>query len=74
MQTVTIDLTKEPEIAADVSDKEPGDAVKLRTSIKSNDGKTLVLTIEEASSSRRDDEEANEDLEEDAEEEYDEYD
>jgi hypothetical protein len=49
MQAVTIDLTKSPDIAAEVADLEPGDSVTLHASIKSLDAQTLVVTVEELS-------------------------
>jgi hypothetical protein len=48
MQTLTIDLVKEPEIKDLTASMQPGDLVDLHTSIKSIDDQTLVLTINEA--------------------------
>lgn len=48
MTTVTIDLKKNREIADLVADKSVGDGVDLKTTIKSMDDQTLVLTVEEA--------------------------
>lgn len=49
MQTITVDLTKTPEIADAVAGMEPGSEVCLHGSIKSLDDKTLILTVEELS-------------------------
>lgn len=48
MQTIIIDLKKNPEIADLVTDKQPGDRILLHTSIKQLNDQTLELTIEEA--------------------------
>jgi preprotein translocase subunit YajC len=48
MQTLTIDLKREPEIADLVADLQPGDPVLLHTTIKAMDDQTLTLTLEEA--------------------------
>lgn len=45
--TGTIDLTRNPDLAALVSDKEPGDWIELRVSIKDKDAQTLTYRIEE---------------------------
>lgn len=47
MTTVTIPLDKNPDLAALVADKEPGDWVELRASIKAKDDQTLTLRLEE---------------------------
>lgn len=47
-QRLTIDLTKNPEVAQLVSDMEVGAAVKLETTIYSKDEQSLVLELEEA--------------------------
>ncbi len=49
MQTLTIDLNKTPEIADAVADLEPGSEVCLHATIKSKDDQTLVVTVEELS-------------------------
>jgi hypothetical protein len=49
MQSLTLDLTKTPEIADAVADMEPGDEVCLHATIKSLDAQTLVVTVEELS-------------------------
>lgn len=46
MTTVTIDLTKNPELAALVADKQPGDWIELRASIKAKDDQTLTARLE----------------------------
>ncbi len=48
MQTVIIDLKKNPDIADLVRTMQPGDRVELQTSIKAVDDQTLTLTVEEA--------------------------
>lgn len=48
MQTITLDLKKEPDIAALVADMQPGDPVTLHTTVKAKDDQTLTLTLEEA--------------------------
>lgn len=54
MQTIVVDLTRQPEIADLVADMEPGDTVTLRTSIKSKDDQSLLLTVETATGKARD--------------------
>lgn len=49
MQTILIDLKKNPDIADLVADMQPGDAIDLHGTIKSLDDQTLEITIEEAS-------------------------
>lgn len=46
MTTLTIDLQKNPELAALVSDKQPGDWIELRASIKAKDEQTLTVRLE----------------------------
>lgn len=46
MTTITIDLTKNPELAALVADKQPGDWIELRASIKAKDDQTLTARLE----------------------------
>ena len=48
MQTVLIDLKKNPDIADLVRTSQPGDYIDLHTSIKSLDDQTLTLTVESA--------------------------
>jgi hypothetical protein len=55
MSTVTIDLNTNSDVKDLVADKQPGDKIDLRTSIKSLDGQTLVLTVEEATEGEDDD-------------------
>lgn len=47
MTVIDIDLTKNPDLAALVADKEPGDWIELRASIKAKDDQTLSLRLEE---------------------------
>lgn len=47
MSIVTIALDKEPELAALVADKQPGDWITLRASIKAKDDQTLAIRIED---------------------------
>lgn len=49
MQTVIVDLIKSPDIKNEVVDLEPGDEVTLHGTIKSLDGQTLVVTVDELS-------------------------
>jgi hypothetical protein len=56
MQTIIVDLTKTPEIADAVADMEPGSEVCLHGTIKSLDDKTLVVTVEELSVPKEEDE------------------
>ena len=63
MTTVQIDLAKNPDVAALVADKEPGDKVFACFSIKSQDTQTLDLRIEEFADSP-DDLDKTEDAEE----------
>lgn len=44
--TGTIDLTRNPDLAALVADKAPGDWIELRVSIKAKDAQTLTYRIE----------------------------
>ncbi len=48
MQTLTIDLKKNPDIADLTRTMQPGDLVDLHSSIKSMDEQTLTLTVESA--------------------------
>lgn len=43
---ISIDLTKNPELAALVADKQPGDWITLDASIKSADEQTLMARLE----------------------------
>ena len=54
MTTVQIDLAKNPDVAALVSGKEPGDKVFACFTIKSQDTQTLTLRIEEFADSPED--------------------
>ena len=54
MQDVVIDLTKEPEIADTVADMQPGDRFSFHGTIKSLDDQTLVVTIDEHDTEKRD--------------------
>lgn len=47
MTKLTIDLIKNPDLAALVADKQPGDKIKLYTSIQDNNPQTVTLTLEE---------------------------
>lgn len=47
MTVIPIDLTKNPEVAALVADKSPGDWILLKASIKSKDDQTLQVRLEE---------------------------
>jgi hypothetical protein len=49
METLTIDLKKNPDIADLVKTMQPGDPVDLHTSIKGLDDQTLTVTVREAS-------------------------
>jgi hypothetical protein len=49
METLTIDLKKNPDIADLVKTMQPGDPVDLHTSIKAADDQTLTLTVRSAS-------------------------
>ena len=60
MQTVPIDLKKNPDIADFLIDKEPGDEVCLYGTIKSLDDQTAVITIEEVGESKKKEEEEDE--------------
>lgn len=44
--TITVDLTKNPELAALVADMEPGDWITLDASIKNADAQTLTARLE----------------------------
>ena len=46
MQTFTLDLKKNPEIAALASTMEPGDTLRVNASIKAKDDQTLTLTVD----------------------------
>lgn len=46
MTTITIDLTKDPEVAALLADKEPGAKVCGCFTVKSRDDQTAVLRIQ----------------------------
>lgn len=47
MTTVTIPLDKNPELAALVADKQPGDWLTLKASVKAKDDQTLTVRLEE---------------------------
>ena len=57
METLVIDLKKNPDIAELVRTMQPGDAVDLHTSIKALDDQTLTVTVREASEGKPFDEE-----------------
>lgn len=62
MSKITLDLAKNPDLAALVADKQPGDKVVLYTSIQDNNPQTVTLTLEECEEGEhRDDEEGNSD-------------
>ena len=63
METLTIDLKKNPDIADLVGTMQPGDAVDLHTSIKALDAQTLTVTVREASEGKPFDEEEEEEHE-----------
>lgn len=68
MTTVTIDLKKNADIADLLADMSPGDGVNLKTTIKSLDDQTAVLTVEEATQGEdyeSDDDDDSEDMEDD---------
>lgn len=54
MQTITIPLDKNPTVADLVADKEPGEKIYGRFSIKAVDQQTLTLTTEQMSDSKDD--------------------
>lgn len=56
MQTVIIDLVKNPDIKDLLSSMQPGDPVDLHTTIKALDDQTATLTVEEASEGKKVDE------------------
>lgn len=60
METLTIDLKKNPDIADLVKTMQPGDAVDLHTSIKGLDDQTLTVTVREASEGKPFDDEDEE--------------
>ena len=68
MQTITIDLKKNPDVADLVADMDPGTSICLTTSIKAKDDQTLTLTLDSAEECESKDEEDAEDSEEDTEE------
>jgi hypothetical protein len=47
MQTLTIDLKTNPDVAAVVADLEPGTGLTIKASIKALDEQTLTVTLEE---------------------------
>lgn len=49
MQSLPIDLKKNPDIADLVATMQPGDRIDLHTLIKAKDDQTVTLTIEDAS-------------------------
>lgn len=49
METVIIDLKKNPDVAEVIRGMQPGDALDLHTSIKALDDQTLTCTVREAS-------------------------
>lgn len=55
MQTLIVDLRKNPEIATFVKDMEPGDGIALYGTIKSNDEQTLAVTVSEVGDDKPDD-------------------
>lgn len=68
MTTITIPLDKNPDVAALVADKQPGDWIELRASIKAKDDQTLTLRLEECDDCEKP-ESGDEDAEESGEEE-----
>ena len=66
MTTVQIDLAKNPDVAALVSGKEPGDKVFACFTIKSQDTQTLTLRIEDLPKAEDYDEEDEDGGDEDA--------
>lgn len=61
MQTLTIDLKKNPDIADLVKLMQPADLIDLHTSIKALDDQTLTLTVESASEGKEEDEDDEQD-------------
>jgi hypothetical protein len=66
METIIVDLKKNPDIAEIIRGMQPGDAVDLHTSIKAMDDQTLTLTIREASEGKPFDEDEEADPDKDA--------
>lgn len=48
MDTIDIDLRKNPDLSALIADMQPGDPVTLHTTIQHKDDQTVKLTIEDA--------------------------
>lgn len=63
MTTVTIPLDRNPELAALVADKQVGDWIELRASIKAKDGQTLEVRLETCDDCEKPDSEDDEDEE-----------
>lgn len=63
METITVDLKKNPDIAEIIRGMQPGDPVDLHTSIKGMDDQTLTLTIRQASEGKPFDHEDGDDEE-----------
>lgn len=49
MQSLTVDLNKNPEVKDAIADCEPGEELCIHCTIKSKDDQTLVVTMEEVS-------------------------
>lgn len=67
MTTVLIDLKKDKDVADLVAGLSVGDGVNLKTTIKSMDDQSLVLTVEEATEGEKysDDDDDSDDMEDD---------
>jgi hypothetical protein len=61
METIIIDLKKNPDVAEVIRGMQPGDALDLHTSIKGMDDQTLTVTVREASEGKPFEEEDDED-------------
>lgn len=65
MQIITVDLRKNPDIATFVKGREPGEAIALYGTIKSNDENTLAVTVNEVGDDKPDEGDEKEKEEED---------
>jgi hypothetical protein len=68
MQTITIDLKKNPDVADLIADMDPGAKICLYTGIKAKDDQTLTLTLDSAEQCEDKSDDEDESEEEDSEE------
>lgn len=68
MTTISIPLDRNPDLAALVADKEPGEWIKLLASIKAKDSQTLTVRLEECDDCENPESDDDEDTEDEGDE------